>query len=226
MSNMRLKRLCRLLTAVLVFVLFAVWSFIATRPEEMEAPFAHLQGKGIELDEKPKSGKRDLNSNLNNVPRKQAQPLDNSFIFSKKEAENIPHVYSENVKNRTKIDIRKPKDTEIHVNISSNLKGPNEYIKQAILEVNHEQRILNLDRFPKRSKDSIVILVMVHKRLEYLQYLISSLSRATNIGDALLVFSHDYYSEDINKVIRAIDFCQVSIVKFGIILPGEKIKAI
>lgn len=208
MSNMRLKRLCRLLMAVLVFALFAVWSFIATRPEEKETQFTDLQGKGIELDEKPKSGKRDLNSNLNNVPRKQAQPLDDSFIFSKKETGNIPHVYSENVKNRTKVDIKKPKDTEIHVNISSNLKGPNEYIKQAILEVNHQQRILNLDRFPKRPKDSIVILVMVHKRLEYLQYLISSLSRATNIGDALLVFSHDYYSDDINKVIRAIDFCQ------------------
>lgn len=84
-----------------------------------------------------------------------------------------------------------------------------EKLKQSILTINHEQKVLNKDRFADRSPDSIVILVMVHDRLEYLEYLIQSLGKADGISDALLIFSHDYYSEDINRVIRQITFCRV-----------------
>lgn len=91
------------------------------------------------------------------------------------------------------------------------LTGANAIIKRAMLEINHRQEILNTERFPKRSDNSIVIVVMVHKRLEYLRFLIESLRKARDIDDALLIFSHDYYSEEINALVTSIDFCQVSV---------------
>nr|XP_054765897.1 alpha-1,6-mannosyl-glycoprotein 2-beta-N-acetylglucosaminyltransferase-like [Lytechinus pictus] len=93
--------------------------------------------------------------------------------------------------------------------IMASLPLTREKLKQAILTINHEQKILNKERYPRRGPESIVILVMVHDRLEYLEYLIQSLEKADGISDALLIFSHDYYSEDINRVIRQITFCQV-----------------
>ncbi|XP_071827571.1 alpha-1,6-mannosyl-glycoprotein 2-beta-N-acetylglucosaminyltransferase-like [Apostichopus japonicus] len=204
---MRLKRLCRLGAAGLVLILVAVWSLVLTATEDKDSSLMDQGREPVPLHEKPKSGKRDLNSNIN----VNANPQEKNFIFTKAPLKHIPHVNKDVIaKNNINdtINIRKPKDSKIHFNLTSNLKGPNVHIRKAILDINHQQNVLNLDRFPRRSTDSIVILVMVHKRLEYLQYLIQSLSRATDIGDALLVFSHDYYSEEINDVIRAIDFCQ------------------
>lgn len=190
-------------------ILVAVWSLVLTATEDKDSSLMDQGREPVPLHEKPKSGKRDLNSNIN----VNANPQEKNFIFTKAPLKHIPHVNKDVIaKNNINdtINIRKPKDSKIHFNLTSNLKGPNVHIRKAILDINHQQNVLNLDRFPRRSTDSIVILVMVHKRLEYLQYLIQSLSRATDIGDALLVFSHDYYSEEINDVIRAIDFCQVS----------------
>lgn len=43
----------------------------------------------------------------------------------------------------------------------------------------------------------------------YLRHTIISLAQTEGIENALLVFSHDYYSEDINYLIQSIDFCKV-----------------
>lgn len=96
--------------------------------------------------------------------------------------------------------------------IVDSLTLSHEKLKQSILTINHEQKVLNKERFADRSPDSIVILVMVHDRLEYLEYLIQSLGKADGISDALLIFSHDYYSEDINRVIRQITLDRKSVV--------------
>ncbi|XP_072177694.1 alpha-1,6-mannosyl-glycoprotein 2-beta-N-acetylglucosaminyltransferase-like [Diadema setosum] len=94
-------------------------------------------------------------------------------------------------------------------NISLGLSAQSERVKEAMLTINHEQKIWNKERYPVRPEDSIVIVVMVHDRLEYLEYLIESLRKADGISSALLIFSHDYYSEDINRVVRRVDFCQM-----------------
>lgn len=52
-------------------------------------------------------------------------------------------------------------------------------------------------------------LLQVHNRLEYLRHLIVSLAQARDIDSVLLIFSHDYYDEDINQLITTIDFCKV-----------------
>ncbi|XP_033125565.1 alpha-1,6-mannosyl-glycoprotein 2-beta-N-acetylglucosaminyltransferase-like [Anneissia japonica] len=81
-------------------------------------------------------------------------------------------------------------------------------LKQTILEVNRKQEIRNLGRFPTRPANAPVLVVMVHKRLEYLRFLIDSFREAKDISETLLIFSHDFYSEDINALIKQIDFCQ------------------
>lgn len=43
----------------------------------------------------------------------------------------------------------------------------------------------------------------------YLRHTIISLAQAAGIENALLVFSHDYYDEEINKLVQKIDFCKV-----------------
>ena len=84
-------------------------------------------------------------------------------------------------------------------------------VKEYIALVNERQPIYNLDRFDLRSSDNtVVIVVQVHQRIEYLRYLIDSLRKARFIEQALLVFSHDYFDDDINELVASIDFCLVS----------------
>ncbi|XP_022101536.1 alpha-1,6-mannosyl-glycoprotein 2-beta-N-acetylglucosaminyltransferase-like [Acanthaster planci] len=126
----------------------------------------------------------------------------------------------------------KQSDSEIPVvnpvNVGTNRTGQAERIRQAILEINSREEIHNLARFPLRSNASVVILVMVHKRLEYLRYLIDSLRGVRDIGDSLLIFSHDYYSEEINALVKTVDFCQTMQIFYPYLLqiyenefPGE-----
>ncbi|KRT84641.1 hypothetical protein AMK59_1483, partial [Oryctes borbonicus] len=49
----------------------------------------------------------------------------------------------------------------------------------------------------------------VHDRIKYLRHLIVSLAQAQDISQALLVFSHDIYDEEINNLVQSIDFCKV-----------------
>lgn len=39
--------------------------------------------------------------------------------------------------------------------------------------------------------------------------MIVSLAQARDISKTLLVFSHDFYDEDINDLVQSIDFCKV-----------------
>lgn len=56
---------------------------------------------------------------------------------------------------------------------------------------------------------SLLLDDQVHKRISYLRHLIVSLAQAKDISKVLLVFSHDFYDEDINDLVQTIDFCKV-----------------
>lgn len=51
--------------------------------------------------------------------------------------------------------------------------------------------------------------LQVHNRITYLRHLIVSLAQAPGISQTLVVFSHDYYNEEINALVQSIDFCKV-----------------
>ncbi|XP_054260420.1 alpha-1,6-mannosyl-glycoprotein 2-beta-N-acetylglucosaminyltransferase-like isoform X2 [Macrosteles quadrilineatus] len=58
------------------------------------------------------------------------------------------------------------------------------------------------------------IVCQVHRQIEYLKELISSLSDVPDADSMFLIFSHDYYSEDINQLVHSIDFAPVLQVFF------------
>jgi alpha-1,6-mannosyl-glycoprotein beta-1,2-N-acetylglucosaminyltransferase len=82
-------------------------------------------------------------------------------------------------------------------------------IQRSIDRYNEYQTIINEEVFGPLQNDSIVIVVQVHKRITYLRHLIVSLAQARDISRTLLIFSHDFYDEEINELVQSIDFCKV-----------------
>lgn len=74
--------------------------------------------------------------------------------------------------------------------------------------INEDQRIRNEDLFGPVTNSTLVIVIQVHNRLQYLRHLIVSLSQAKEIDKCLLIFSHDFWEESINQLISSIDFAK------------------
>ncbi|KAG7508267.1 alpha-1,6-mannosyl-glycoprotein 2-beta-N-acetylglucosaminyltransferase-like [Solea senegalensis] len=77
----------------------------------------------------------------------------------------------------------------------------------SVYNANFRQNVLNADRFPEEPQ--LVLIVQVHNRPEYLKLLIKSLQNAAEVHSVLLIFSHDYFSEEINNIVQEITFCKV-----------------
>ncbi len=92
------------------------------------------------------------------------------------------------------------------------LGGPDslQLLQNILIKVNKAQTIYNQDKFPPLDEDGLVLIVQVHKREGYLKQLLESLKVARGIEKVLLVISHDYYYDDMKKLIHSIDFCPVS----------------
>ncbi|XP_077303001.1 alpha-1,6-mannosyl-glycoprotein 2-beta-N-acetylglucosaminyltransferase [Arctopsyche grandis] len=90
----------------------------------------------------------------------------------------------------------------------SSLLNISEIVKN-IARYNMQQTVINEDIFGPLQNNSVVIVIQVHRRITYLRHLIVSLAQARDIHNTLLVFSHDYYDEDINDLVQSIDFCKV-----------------
>lgn len=94
--------------------------------------------------------------------------------------------------------------TLVHVDSS-----PLGQLRQRIQELNGMETVMNAAKFPPLTDEDLVILVQVHKRVEYLRHLLKSLEEAKGVEKVLLVLSHDYYDEEINRVAQEITFCKV-----------------
>jgi alpha-1,6-mannosyl-glycoprotein beta-1,2-N-acetylglucosaminyltransferase len=82
-------------------------------------------------------------------------------------------------------------------------------MQRSIERYNEYQTIINEEVFGPLQNDSVIIVVQVHKRITYLRHLIVSLAQAADISQTLLIFSHDFYDEEINELVQSIDFCKV-----------------
>ncbi|CAD5116708.1 DgyrCDS5567 [Dimorphilus gyrociliatus] len=97
-------------------------------------------------------------------------------------------------------------------NVFANLSESSDIklLRKAFEENNRKEYVRNLNKFDlKGGEDTVVIIVQVHDRSDYLKYLIESLRQATGISQSLLVFSHDYFARHIHDTIASIDFCPV-----------------
>lgn len=82
-------------------------------------------------------------------------------------------------------------------------------IARRIERHNEQQLVINEETFGPVLNDTLIIVIQVHTRIAYLRHLIVSLAQARGIEKALLVFSHDFYDEGINALVRSVDFCKV-----------------
>ncbi len=79
------------------------------------------------------------------------------------------------------------------------------------------EKILNDEEKSSSSKKEfkppkfLVLLVQVHSRVKYLKELINSLRETKFINESLVVFSHDLKTNEMDDLIRSIDFCAVSL---------------
>lgn len=90
--------------------------------------------------------------------------------------------------------------------------GSTSELSQSVYRANYKQVVLNAETFP--GEPQLVLVVQVHNRPEYLKLLIKSLQRAAEVDGLLLIFSHDYFSEEINAVVQGITFCKVLQIYF------------
>ncbi|KRY15805.1 Alpha-1,6-mannosyl-glycoprotein 2-beta-N-acetylglucosaminyltransferase [Trichinella patagoniensis] len=82
-------------------------------------------------------------------------------------------------------------------------------IRRIIRDNNVHADVLNENLFGPVENVSFVIVVQVHRRLNYLRKLVESFEAAPFINRALVIFSHDYYDVEMNGFVRSIRFCRV-----------------
>lgn len=85
-------------------------------------------------------------------------------------------------------------------------------LKKSVYSANLKQCVQNAELFPRDPQ--LVLVVQVHNRPEYLRLLIQSLEKAAEVHSFLLIFSHDYFSEEINSIVQGIKFCRVLQIYF------------
>lgn len=90
--------------------------------------------------------------------------------------------------------------------------GPRPKLTSSVFMANYKQTVLNADKFP--GDPQLVLVVQVHNRPEYLRLLIRSLEKAAEVHSFLIIFSHDYFSEEINAIVQGISFCKVLQIYF------------
>ena len=105
-------------------------------------------------------------------------------------------------------------------------------ILETISKINKEEKIKNQDKFDSiRNKENTttIIVIQVHNRINHLKHLISSLGVARGINQTLLIFSHDFWDEEINLLVDSIRFANVlqifypfSIQTHPNVFPGER----
>ncbi|XP_029966767.1 alpha-1,6-mannosyl-glycoprotein 2-beta-N-acetylglucosaminyltransferase [Salarias fasciatus] len=85
-------------------------------------------------------------------------------------------------------------------------------LTRSVYSANYKQFIRNAVEFP--GDPALVLVVQVHNRPQYLRLLIQSLEKVQDIQNALLIFSHDYFSKEIDTIVQGINFCKVLQIYF------------
>ncbi|KAM3183819.1 hypothetical protein ACTXT7_009611 [Hymenolepis weldensis] len=82
-----------------------------------------------------------------------------------------------------------------------------------IRQINEAHVIRNSDRFGDEPP-LFIIIIQVHNRSTHLMYLIESLRKVRYIEKALVVFSHDFFSPETNRMLEALRFMRFTQIFF------------
>uniref|UniRef100_A0A7E4WAB9 Alpha-1,6-mannosyl-glycoprotein 2-beta-N-acetylglucosaminyltransferase n=1 Tax=Panagrellus redivivus TaxID=6233 RepID=A0A7E4WAB9_PANRE len=80
------------------------------------------------------------------------------------------------------------------------------------LNLHHD--VYNSDTYGGLKEVSIILIIQVHNRANYLKLLIDSLANVPEINSTLLIFSHDIYDKDVEALIKGIKFAQVIQIRY------------
>lgn len=83
-----------------------------------------------------------------------------------------------------------------------------ENLRNFVKEKNEKQKIFN-EKIFSSPRTRFVLLIQVHTRIVYLRKFIEMLRSVEKIEETLLIFSHDFIDENINKLVETIDFVPV-----------------
>ncbi|XP_028165966.1 alpha-1,6-mannosyl-glycoprotein 2-beta-N-acetylglucosaminyltransferase-like [Ostrinia furnacalis] len=97
-----------------------------------------------------------------------------------------------------------PEDYEI-----AEKKLSEDNLKNLILQVERLNAQADVVNWNARAPTDAVVVVLAHRDVERLQHLIISLGQVRFIDRVLLIFSHRYFDEEINTLVRSIHFCRV-----------------
>ncbi|RXG55896.1 Alpha-1,6-mannosyl-glycoprotein 2-beta-N-acetylglucosaminyltransferase [Armadillidium vulgare] len=87
-------------------------------------------------------------------------------------------------------------------------------LKNVTKYLNELEHIYNLDKFGPLTSEDTVIVIQVHNRLANLKYLVESLTNVKHINKSLVIFSHDYWDDEINHFVRSISAFKVMQIFF------------
>ncbi|CAH8576289.1 unnamed protein product [Schistosoma haematobium] len=123
------------------------------------------------------------------------------------------------------VHLQYPKNIRFVINKSLETSGPLSHLlplssipnlRQYISNINKVQYVKNEDLYGQlptrdnfnstRSSPKHVMIIQVHNRSIELSLLIESLRRTKGIETALIIFSHDFYSDELNNLIGSIRF--------------------
>ncbi|CAH0605859.1 unnamed protein product [Chrysodeixis includens] len=121
-------------------------------------------------------------------------------------------VYNVKKSHKEEVLAKIPKSATKYISFKEHQK-PNplhiETIKRAIAKYNAEERIKNLDYFGPMKSDAPIFVIFVDNYMIHLKYLLVSLVQVVGIDDALIIFSHSSFDENVNNLIKQIDFTRV-----------------
>ncbi|CAH0582795.1 unnamed protein product [Chrysodeixis includens] len=122
-------------------------------------------------------------------------------VFVKKQRRDLLHnFHDDNSDNITYSDYLEIRFREKRVNMQNIIK-----IKALIKKINTRQKVFNAALGPL-AHETPVVVIQVHSNVMYLRQLLASLRLANGIHQAFIIFSHDYFSNEINRLIRGIYF--------------------
>ncbi|KAI0989437.1 hypothetical protein GJ496_000433 [Pomphorhynchus laevis] len=124
---------------------------------------------------------------------------------------NVKHAFDSLEYEQTKEMSKLFMKSYLHLLQAYSTRDENNALFKEIMRSNEEQLIHNKKYLDNNAALKYCFLVQVHDRLENLKSLIISLEKVKGIDKVLIVFSHDLYDKDINKVIQDIKFAPVRI---------------
>ena len=178
-----------LLIAIVVtlFIPLVLYSSLGHSSSERKAVSEEVQHS------KPKNTGRKLDSVYTGISKSQNKP-------------KIPVSIIQPTKNVSTEPTSNPTSSDTPGDPTRTDKG----LSRGFLEsLNSKEIVYNSEKYQALAPDDVVFIIQVHKRIHYLRYLLESFEAAKGIEKVLLIFSHDYYDEEINNLIRSIKYTKV-----------------